>query len=142
MVGKGGWLRIVEASIAVLIILSVLFIIAKQNVVLTNESEGSDNFGVLDKMALNNSMRALILSYDAGANESEVRNAAVLIELKKYAQNTLPIGFGSRVKICQAVGECIAGESLVDVLTEERIISANDTKIVPPRKVMISYWQE
>ena len=102
---KGGWLRVLEASIAILIVLSVLFVVTKQNNVQSSSPYGGD-LGILGQIALNESIRNEILDYDITLKEDEGRNAEILKRVMESVAEKLSPGYGYEVNICGALEIC------------------------------------
>lgn len=141
MVNKVGWLRIVEASIAILIILSALIVISEKNEVNVQENyyAGQD---VIDKLALNSTIRASILKYDVGAGEEDSENKQIIEVLNKFVMENIPFGLNGSVKICSIEKTCLIGEDKIEINSRERIISSNSSNFEQPRKLVLSVWQE
>ncbi len=127
-----GWLHIVEASIAILFVLSVLFVlyIRAQKPIETNLDEKAR--GILAEMALNSTIRELALD----GNEEG---------LSRYARAYVPAYLSYELRLCEVREVC--GKSNYDdsheVFAAERVISADiqsDTEDLRPKKIRLFMW--
>ncbi|MDP1695848.1 MAG: hypothetical protein Q8L29_02975 [archaeon] len=137
---KKGWMRIVEATMAVIIITGfVLTYTAKRE-----KAENDLTFiitPVLEELAEDNAIRNRVLS----SNKENIGN--IEEEIKGFVgyRITNP-SLGYEVKICEIEDVCILGEYPADVMGDiyavERIISATlDQNIFLPKKVKIFLWR-
>ncbi len=143
MVGnKRGWIRIVEASIGILLVAGVLLAVYSRGVRTEDLSEQIYELQILalDEIANDNDLRREILN---GVETRE--NMREFIVNKNY----FPANFGFCVNVCD-VGEvcgvnnavCNNGEAPFDrnIYAEERIISADLTKYFP-KKIRLFVWE-
>lgn len=133
MVNKKGWLRIFEASIAVIIIIAVLFSIGKNS----NYNYSSDNYveSVIDEIVKSDELRQKILNEDNVENEIEaIISGRVGIE-----------GINYRVRICNINEICSLDreiEESKEIHSFERIISAYyNNEIFSPKKAKVYIWK-
>lgn len=135
MVNKKGWLRIVEASIAILIIFSVLIVVntrtqlAQENVDLTSLTTP-----ILEEMARNVSFRDQIVE-NGKSFEGEVRNfvgARLTQTSVKYDVAICDIS-----EICSLPAYPSDAE---EIYAGERVISAS-LNYYSPKKVKIFLWR-
>ena len=125
-----GWLRIVEAVIAILIIISSVLIVMQSKKTQREQSFCSILPGLLDEIAKNESMRKLIL-----ADNTEV--------IEKYAENSIrDPSLVFKARICDIDVPCIleksGGLEKVDICAEQRIISTSqDQSDFSPKKLKV-----
>jgi len=134
---KRGWIRILEATIAILIVSSVLvFIYSKQTPKLNAPEEYIKNLQkkVIRDIHINQTARNLALNDEKTA-------------LEDYANLTIPDTIGFSIKICDLTKPCKLDSKIFkqtldkNVFVEEKIISANLTKYTP-KKVRIFAWEK
>ena len=128
-------MKIIEATTAILIVASVLFINYNSGIV-ENKPDYSENArDILEELANNATLRESVLSYSAGEIPQNVKN---LIEDRK------PSYLSFRARICESGGEvCGPSEFVGDVFSAERIISTNvDSSGFSPKKIRLFLWEE
>jgi hypothetical protein len=142
MVNKGGWLRVVEASLAVLLIIGVILTIP----VAYEESDKSKlESGLqfaLESIAENESLREAVLSYNVVDSADSLNNRPLIIKLNNSLHNSLEefkpfIDF----KICLANESCVLSvNSLGESYSLERIITTttNSTSFNPKKIKVIA----
>lgn len=140
MVNQKGMLRIIEATIAVLIVIGALLaLISKQEV--GTQQDGSELLQqALNEIAKNPALREKIVSDSAASKEAENEIIGILKERIKNPK------FNFNASICDAYsGPCGGAGSYPpnagDVYTNERIITASLTKFTP-KVVKIYMWQK
>ena len=145
MVNKRGFLRIVEASIAILIILGALLLLTSRG---QNEVETDFNsllVPILEEIAQDSSLRGKILSYNT-TNFTADGNNGIIIDLENFVGDKIinpSLNFSVGVcelTICplESYPENINGE----LYSAERVISTNLTEIdFSPKKVKIFLWE-
>ncbi|RMD45292.1 hypothetical protein D6829_02750 [Candidatus Pacearchaeota archaeon] len=137
MVGKRGWLRIMEATIAIMIITGVLLI---AHINKPNQPNKATEFilqterKILKDIRTNSTLR----KYSLDKNEKK---------LKDYAEKIMPGSTAVEVRICEADRPCkpknkafIIGSREREVIAEETLISSNLT-LFAPKKVKIFAYQ-
>jgi hypothetical protein len=145
MVKKGdkrGWLRIVEASIAILMVLSSLMII-NNGISKRQEVAMDDNFySLLDKMAENTTLRGKILSYDITNPSNYPGNYQVILDLNNFFANELQDrAVNYSVSICGIAGNCDLEKNIGrEVYSAERIIATNLTSSEFSERRIRIYW--
>lgn len=131
MVNKRGWLRIVEAFIAILLIVTFLII----TYVKTNESNNRVEEvyklekGILDEIALDEGLRNNILLNE----EQPIRDF-----VERRAGN---VGFNVSIRICNPDDVCNLPFYQKEVFSRDRIICGNLTSY-EPKKIKIFMWIE
>ena len=128
---KAGWLRIVEASIAILIILSALFAFNKRQEAASEPDLSERARAVLEEIAHNSSLIEEVLR-----NELLEINPAV-------AQRVKEPYLSFEVRICNLNDAC--GKSTYtpgNVYAAERVISASvENPEFAPKKVRLFIWR-
>ncbi len=133
MKNKKGWIRIVEAVIAIFLLLGVLLVIYSQHQV-KEESFDYVYFlqkKVLDEIAVSNELRLEALA----GNE---------VYLQNFARLSFSDNFNVTIKICNLDKSCKpALPENKEVFVEERIISTElgATEFLP-KKVRIFVWEK
>jgi len=140
MKNKNGWMRILEATIAVLIVAGVLVVVySKQDLT----TQGIDDYvfniqkKILRDISLNDNFRNIVLS--EGLEDFDVLNS--------FVSNSIPQPpFNYSLKICDLSDPCKLDLEVFqdtisfDVYSEETIISANATTY-NPRRVRLFLWE-
>ncbi|MEK6820604.1 MAG: hypothetical protein AABX71_02730 [Nanoarchaeota archaeon] len=132
MVGKKGWLRILEAFIAIILIAGVLIVLYVRVIEKPREVEELYNLQetVLEEIASSNELREAVLN-----NQRE--------KLIDFIAERVPAGFTFNITICE-VGEICALEKYrgegVEVYSSERII-AGTLEEYNPKKIKIFMWE-
>ena len=139
MVNKKGLLRIVEASIAVLIVLAVILLVSvnKERDIERDLSEILTP--ILDEIARNTSLRDKIFLDEINAIE----------EMETIVSNQLQNSFlSSKVVICGNINEFCGGledypeNAEGSIFSSERIISTRlDANLYNPKKLKIYLWK-
>ena len=128
MKNKKAWLRIVEASIAVLIVASILMIMISK----TPRKDRSEEMHkmqrfILEQISLNETLRGEILQNDR-------------INTEFFVKNTIPVYYNFTVRICEI--EEICGMPFYiekEIYTDEILISTNLT-YYQPKKLKFFVW--
>ena len=82
MVNRKGWLRVVEASVAIIIVLSALLIMSRQVNVGSSVQGVQGNY--IGEMALDYSMRNEIIGYNLSLSSDELTNKEIISHLENY----------------------------------------------------------
>ena len=132
MKNKKAWLRIVEAVLAILIILSTLLVITSKQ---TTQEDLSDEISeiqttILDIVSKNTTLREYVINENPAA-------------LKKEIDLRLPNSFNSAIKICQVDNICTSTEIPTDksVHTKEILITTT-LETYQPKKLRFFVWIE
>ncbi len=139
MVNKKAWIRIVEASIAIMIILAVILTVS-QTKKRTAENDLSNVITpILDEIAKNVTFREAVINDNNASYSAE----EMLIEFLRNKIKNPGIGYG--LKICaymEACGlEAYPADARGSIYAEERVISSTLTSQgCGPRKVVIFLW--
>lgn len=133
MVNKRGWIRIVEASLAIIIIFGVLIVLnaSKNNNYTIDLSDKIPP--LLEKIALNETLREKIVS---GINVSETENESMVIISESIKNPRINYSF----KICNLNEFCtLEPYPNAEVFAGERIISSSLNRIAPV-KIKLFLW--
>jgi len=134
MVNNRGWLRIVEASAAVLIIFSVILLISRQAAIPQSNDLTGTITPILEEIARNSSLREDIITY---GNES-------VPQLREFVGSRIKLhSLNYEVAVCNVDEICslVSYPSNTDeIYTGERIISSTLTSY-NPKKVKIFLWR-
>lgn len=135
MVNKKGFMRIVEASIAILLVLAALAIISMRKNEMNKEDFSLRIYPILEEISGNSSLRKDIIANPANA-EVEINS---IVELR-IGQRQL----AHSVKICEVDSACGLDDEITnsEIYSVERIISASlDVETFAPKRVKIFLWR-
>ncbi|MEM4259234.1 MAG: hypothetical protein QXS38_00515 [Candidatus Pacearchaeota archaeon] len=138
MVNKKGWIRIVEASIAILIIFAVIVSVSQIRKARAERDLSEIISPLLEEIAKNNSMRESIIKDDKESGDAE-NMAMLFLSYKIRAETNLGYSF----RICEIDEICgleiyptdISG----NIYAGSRIISSSLT-VAKPKKIAIFLW--
>ncbi|MCX8158721.1 MAG: hypothetical protein N3D20_00265 [Candidatus Pacearchaeota archaeon] len=139
MVNKKGIVRIIEASVAILIILSVVLVVSERKK-LQIESDLSERITpLLEEIAKNGSMREAIIRDNETNNDAE---NLVMDFLKQRIKETF---IGYNVTICNYTLVCglrtYPTEAKGNIYSGERVISTTlENRQFNPKKIKIFLW--
>ncbi len=142
MKNKKAWLRIVEATIAVLIIASVLFVMIARTPKTSNEDQihETQRF-VLEQINKNDTLRTRILEYDFTAPDP-----TIIDDVNDEVEAILPPNFDFDVNICQVNDVC--GMDSIPQNIEKKQVYADEILITStltsykPRKLKLYIWNK
>lgn len=143
-----GWLRIVESSIAILIVIAFLVVIGGDRKVKSENDLTVTLRPILDEIANNFELRNKILSYNSNNEETELNNAAILGNVTKFVSaRIIHSNLGYRIRICSPDVLCglesFPLDAKGDIYAEERVISASvGTSSFQPKKLKIFLWRK
>lgn len=135
MVNKKGFMRIVEASIAILLVLAALAIISMRKNETNEEDISLRIYPILEEIGGNATLRKDIIANPVNA-EAELDSFVKL----RIGQNQ----FARGVKICEINSACALDEEIVnsEIYSVERIVSASlDIESFAPKRVKIFLWR-
>ena len=129
---KKGWIRIVEATIAILIVIGFVLTYTAKRQPVENDLIPVIT-PILQEMADNNTMRETILSSDDGVVTTG--------QIHNFVKSLVPSNLNEEVKICELKDICgFEGDfPNTDVYAVERVISA--AKSSDSKKVKIFLWR-
>ena len=150
MVNKKGWIRIVEASIAVLLIASTVLLVYENRKIQSNESQLENLISpILEEMANNNTIRNRTLSYDTTNSPNLPANAQIINDLAQFAKKRITYtNLNYSIIICEPnnLNGCSLTDYALDavggVFVKERIIGASllGTNL-NPKKIRFYIWE-
>lgn len=151
MVGKmnrRGWIRIVEASVAILIVFGALIVFRTNGATTTTRDLNDRIYPILDEIAKNNVLREEVLNYDISAGLENSENAEIISNLKDFIRTKISDkNLNFDVKICS--GEEICGlenypsDAGNNLYSAERIVTASvENPNFEPRKVKMFLWEK
>lgn len=133
---KGGWLRIVEAAVSILIIFGALLIIFNTQIEISEKNLSDTLPSILDEISKNLTLREKIVS----GNDTGIINEINLILSKRIKQPYL----NYTVKICEPNEICsleaYPENAQGDIFAAERIVSSTLTQY-NPKKLKIFLWR-
>ncbi len=147
MVNKRGWLRIVEVSIAILMIFGVLIVIYSSGNTKTRKDLSSMIPQILEEIAKNNTLREKIIQeYDTSKPVDDSINSAIISEINnsislKIKQPSL----GHNIRICLPDELCPLNSNTYsgiegDIYASERILSSS-LRDFNPKKIKVFLWR-
>lgn len=139
MVNKKGFLRIVEATIAVLIVLVALVFLASQRESPENRDIGIVVPSLLDEIARNLTFR----EYVANSEDEEVMEEYVELSLKEKLVNpTINVS----VEVCNLTEVCFLDpypDTESDIFSSERVVSGSvKNETINPKKIKVFMWRD
>ena len=148
MVGKKGFLRIVEASMAILIILGALFVISSRKEIENRADLSSILRKLLDEIAKDQEMRQKVVYYDLSKYRNETPNNQTLKEIALFLDERInnPI-LNYSISICRADEVCpiynqFPVDSPADIYAAERIVTTTpNQESGEKRKIKIFLWR-
>jgi len=145
MKNKKGWIRIVEASMAVLFITGVVLIVINQNRTEINDEISSNiltkEISVLREIQLNDSLRGDVLSVISLPIESD--NPSFPANIKDKINSKISNSLTCISKICSITSDCVMDEKRSeDVYAESVIITTTTAQVgnYNPKKLKIFCW--
>ena len=131
---RKGIIRIVEASIAILIVASVLFMTFTRGITEDSPDYSENARDILEELANDVVLRENVLSYTGG---DVPQNILDFINDKK------PNYLSSNATICLPNEPCGQSEFVGNVFSAERIISTNvDSSGFFPKKIRLFLWED
>jgi len=153
MVGKKGFMRIMEATIAVLIILGALFVIASQRETKSRQDLTDILRKLLDEVAKNQEMRQKVVDYQLCDYPYDCRKLSpdkeILTNLSLFLEERIKNpAFNYSISICRANSVCSIQEaypvdSTADIYAAERIITTTVSGETPGeiKKIKLFLWR-
>jgi hypothetical protein len=140
--GKRGILRIIEAGIAVLIVLGAIIAVSFGGRETASFDLSETIPPLLEEMAKNTTLRDRILSYNTAAPESDSENQNIIAFVNGFLEERISNPFLEyRFRVCEPNKVCGLDEYPSDsVFAGERIISA-DFSMFSPKKAKVFIWQ-
>jgi hypothetical protein len=127
VMNKKGIIKIIEASVAILIVASILFISYNKSVVGRTTDYSENARDILEELANNVSLRNVVLGNG---------------NVDSFIDSKLPTHLNYEARICEVNAACgISSLPSGDVYSGERIISSN-LSIYDPKKVRLFLWEK
>ncbi len=147
MVNKKGFIRIVEASIAIILIFSVLIIVRAQRETRTAGKDISYLVSpLLEEIGENKNFRQKILDYNTSEDYSDPENAQIIQELRSFVEPRIEVyNLEHAVRICDLNKICSLEPYPIDkeIFAGERVVAATLNSIeFSPRKIKIFLWKK
>ncbi len=140
MSSKKGWIRIVEAAFAILLIAGVFLILLNKGYIKTEDISkkvSETEISVLREIELNSSLRSKIIQTDVSTNPENVPQ-----EIEDIIQKRMPSYLECKSKICELNNKICTRSDLPldkDVYVESVAI-ATDSEQYNPRQLRIFCW--
>lgn len=134
MVNKRGWLRIVEASIAILIILGVLISVNSGNNNTSSEDLSEKITPLLEEIASNYTLRESVVQNSANESEKQI------LEFLKTKITNPSVDYTVRVCLIEDSTCALETYPSQEVFVQERVISSVLGNI-SPKRVKIFMWK-
>ena len=131
---KKGIVKIIEASVAILIVSSVLFINYNKGISPENPDYSENARDILEELANNGSMRTTVVNMLIGV---EPVNASS--EILDFIDLRIPSHLNREAKVCKTNLACGQSSYVGNVFSAERIISSNLDNY-NPRKIRLFLW--
>lgn len=134
MRNRRGIIKIIEATIAIILILSILMVVVSRRRDFEEMDFSKDIPPLLDEIAKNSTLRGKIVGVDVN-NPDEVED-----ELRNFLSGRIITTFDYDVKICSPDDICGLEEyPKTSVFAAERII-ASTFQVYDPKKLKIFVW--
>ena len=144
MKNKKGWIRLVEAFIAIILIGGILSIVIGERSVekdFSSEVYNKENL-ILKKIQLNDTLRTSILSVDAESLPVSLDDFP--IDIKNEINGKIPADLNCFAKICALNDICLfpelGEENDVEVYAKSIVIAADDVTYAP-RQLKLFCWK-
>ena len=127
---KKAWLRIVEAFIAIILIMGVLFVLYSRTIEKPQKSEDIYKIesSILEEISLNKELRDAVLNDAPGF-------------IVDFARERIPSGLNFTIMICKVEDICNLDFYKEEMYASEKVVSSTLEKY-EPKKVRIFMWQE
>jgi hypothetical protein len=134
VMNKKGIIKIIEASIAVLIVASILMVNYNQDVSVEKPDYSENARDILEELSRNRALRSLVLTSSGDIGDSS--------EIMNFINEKKPVHLSASAKVCQAGSACgISSLPNGDVFSAERIISSNMDNY-GPKTIRLFLWRE
>jgi len=142
---KKAWIRIVEATMGVLLVASVLFVmVARAPKSSENNIYETQRF-ILEQVSKNDSLRDIILQYNEAGDPGVSPQIDITNQVKGVIKGLLPPYFGFDIRICKVEDVCgirtmPTGTDRKDIYADEILITStlDDYK---PKKLRLFIWE-
>jgi hypothetical protein len=146
MVNKRGWLRIVEASVAILIVFGVLLALSNTKQPAPERSLETFLPPLLEEIAVNATLRGEIVQYDTTSGPTTFPNSVTINDVAGFlSQRINRSSIKYNFSICDPSVVCSLTPYPATVnggmYTYERIISSNLSTGYNPKKLKLFMWR-
>jgi len=145
MMNKKGFMRILEATIAIMIILGALLVISSNREVRVSRDLTETLPPYLEEVVENNSLREKIMEDFQTSNPTFPGNEEILQEVELFLKNKIGNpGLGLSVSICELNVPCPlkSWPGDFEVFAAERIVSTIVGGNSDPRKLKVFLWKK
>ncbi len=134
--GKRGWIKVVEAFMAIMMLLTIIFVIINVNSFASNERSDieKDAFEILMLIANNDSLRELILNTSSFPEDST--DPLFPSKIRDFSKMS-PANVECYFRICQINEECLATQKSENEIYAKDILITNSMEIYNPKKIKI-----
>jgi len=143
MVNKRGWLRVVEASIAVLLVIGAILTVSNSQTNRENKELEDQLAFAITNIAENVSARESILNYSLSELDNNPNNLQIMAKLNSSIYSQFRgIRPNILLKICPANEPCVINyNTLGEVFSQEVIISTTPhSSAFSPKKLRVIAW--
>lgn len=133
---KRGWIKVVEAFMAIMMLLSIVFIIINSNYLRSEDKSHIESRAaeILRSIQFNDSLRSMVLNETNFSRDS--LDLGFPIEIAEYANSSLT-GIMCYFRICNSTELCDASREFDDEIYAKDILIITDLTEYNPRKLKI-----
>jgi hypothetical protein len=143
MKDKRGWIRIVEAFFAVLLVAAVLVLVMnQQNPAASDSSSAVYNYEIhmIKSIELNDSLRSDVLSVIESALPSSWNNSSFPANVKNKIANLTPSSLSCEAQICKTDSTCSFWQEIKSDIYTQRVFIASSYSAYNPRQLKLFCW--
>lgn len=135
---KRGWIRIIEAFVAILLIASIMLMVVSKESSKDDQSEKiyDDELSILKDIELNQTLRNEIL----GLSSLPVEWEEFPEKTKERINQKMPVYLECEGKICDMDDNCLLDSSLEKDLYTKSVIIAANSETYSPRQLKLFCW--
>ena len=145
MKNKRGWIRIVEAFVAILLITGVILMVVNRGDIQKSEDNSKIHeieISILREIELNDNLRQIILKIDSNQLPLKWGNENFPVEITKVISSRTPENLGCAVNICELDSICGMEEYVAKDVYAQKIIIAATLEIYNPRQLKLFCWRK
>jgi len=133
---KRGFLRIIEAVVAIVIIISVMFVYFNKQKAQIDEDYTERAVEILEEMSRNVTLREIVIDYNANSGDP------IPLPIENFVQSRIFENFlDTEIRICEVDSSCGKKEFVdAEVFSAERTISSTIYRY-EPKKVRLFIWR-
>jgi len=142
MRGKSGFLRIVEAFIAILIIAGVMGYVYVQRIQKPNEADSINQLEkiILSEIANNEDLRSAVLNGDSGLDIDDAKANRILIN--DTIKKSIPDEYEFDFKICDLIVVCELGIYTGKEVFANEVTISSTLEQYNPKKIRLFMWRK